>query len=265
MKSTFLMISLLTILLLPACSVIVSSSGDAPSLPQETPEWSDMPAVELPPVSVADEPLFTLALAAALEERDFDRLQGLMGSRFSLAYIGSGLIEVSSEEALVQMRQIHLVPGSQPAVDLEADLLRLFDGVDPLGEFGPTVSLVRGVYVSGLGSSAAGEALAVIAQDPASGALYFHGLLLPQLDQFSQPVYSGVVNEAGFAQASVKVDTPVRSGPGEEYPQAGLVRGGEVAEVTGISPDGDWVRIFCTSLPSRQCWLPASSDVIERQ
>jgi uncharacterized protein YgiM (DUF1202 family) len=47
----------------------------------------------------------------------------------------------------------------------------------------------------------------------------------------------------GQPSATATTDLNVRGGPGVTYPIIGLLRGGQSAEVTGLSPDGGWWQI----------------------
>ena len=77
-----------------------------------------------------DDEQFDQELARALEERDFETLRSLMKDRFSMATFNTQLLEVSSDEALDQLRQTYLVESSAPVVRFGTDLVALLEGTD---------------------------------------------------------------------------------------------------------------------------------------
>jgi uncharacterized protein YraI len=59
------------------------------------------------------------------------------------------------------------------------------------------------------------------------------------------------------AQANVRM----RTGPGFEYAQEGLLYEGQIALVTGISRDAAWWRIVCEMDASGACWISADPSL----
>jgi hypothetical protein len=196
---------------------------------------------------------FDLALAAALEGRDFDSLRGMMGETFAVATFNRSLLATPADEALQGLREAILADGAQPVVMWGTDLFALLSGADPLGQWGPVAEPVRAMHVVGLGPGAHGEALFVIARD-ADAAHYWHGVLLPENGQtFAPPT-----NPTGFVLptgVTALQDVPLYEGPGADHPSAGRMRAGETGQVTGRSADGAWWEIACTSTAARRCWV----------
>lgn len=67
--------------------------------------------------------------------------------------------------------------------------------------------------------------------------------------------------ETGIRSVTALVNLRVRSGPGFSYAIVGQMRAGEVAQVTGISQDQNWWRIYCTSTASGMCFISAQTSL----
>lgn len=224
MKRIFFLLSTAALALSAACTVMVSPAslpstplaavetpaGEPPAQLQETPaQPADTaepdaaagpanqpgPAAQ-PPVKTQapaglDGEQFDEALALAVEARDFAALRQLMGSSFVLAGWRSEGQSLSPDDALAQMAQGALAPGSGPAAELGADAAALLDGADPLAFFPPDA--VRAFFVDGLGSQGADEALVIVGRDPLTGRRYWKGLLVAQMG-FRQDSGAGDLN-----------------------------------------------------------------------
>lgn len=59
----------------------------------------------------------------------------------------------------------------------------------------------------------------------------------------------------GVPLATTTTDLNVRSGPGTAYPVLGLLRAGQSAEITGLSPDGGWWQIKFTGVADGRGWV----------
>ncbi len=216
------------------------------------------------PVNSMDDEQFDLQLAQAVEGQDFDTLRSLMKERFSFATWNTELLEISSEEALQRMADTYLASGSTPQADFSSDIPALLGGADPLAIWGPIANPVRALHITGLGPSSSGEAVLIIGKDTATQELYWHGLLVPQGTAFQATNQApGDVVQTDVQYVRAKEDLNVRSGPGENYAVEGLMRSGEVAQVTGKSLDGVWWQIICTSDASGHCWISAIPDFSE--
>ena len=55
--------------------------------------------------------------------------------------------------------------------------------------------------------------------------------------------------------ATARTDLNVRGGPGTLYPVLGLLRAGQAAEITGISPDGGWWQIKFLGTAGERGWV----------
>jgi hypothetical protein len=62
-----------------------------------------------------------------------------------------------------------------------------------------------------------------------------------------------------FVQA--QVDVPMVDAPAADANEIGRVAGGQMARVTGASPDGAWWRVICPDDSVGDCWLSAAPDV----
>jgi hypothetical protein len=51
------------------------------------------------------------------------------------------------------------------------------------------------------------------------------------------------------------VQIPVRSGPGQNYPEVGLLTAGQKVPAVGSSPGGDWVKIVYPGVPGGTAWV----------
>ncbi len=58
-------------------------------------------------------------------------------------------------------------------------------------------------------------------------------------------------------------DLNVRSGPSEAYDVIGLMRQGQMAELIGMSPDGQWWTIRFPAVASQQGWVSAAYATVE--
>jgi hypothetical protein len=217
------------------------------------------------PNPVGDLNAFSERLAAAIEARDFNALRGLMRDRFSIATWNTQLLEFPSEEALQQLGEDKLSAGSSPAARFGTNVTALLGGTDPLSLWGPTANPVRALHVMGLGHRSNEEAVLVIGWDEASGEPYWHGILLPPDGYFHSDVTPGpgevVETDVEYVMALESVNA--RTGPGLNYAVEGLVQAGQIAQVSGISADGEWWRIVCTQDASGFCWISADPDLTE--
>lgn len=216
------------------------------------------------PMASMDDEQFDLQLAQAVEGQDFETLRSLMKERFSFATWNTELLEISSEEAIQRLADSYLASGSTPQVDFSSDVPALLGGADPLAIWGPIANPVRALHISGLGPNSSGEAVLIIGKDIATQEPYWHGLLVPQGTAFqatNQASGDVVQTDVGYVRA--KEDLNVRSGPGEDYAVEGLMRSGEIAQVTGKSLDGVWWQIICTSDASGHCWISAITSLSE--
>ena len=225
----------------------------------DTPAQHSIPTETLPPMAGLEDEQFDQSLAQAVESLDFTLLRSLMKDRFLIASWQASLMEYASDEALQHLQQGVFAAGAKPDDQFGSDVPALLGGKDPLGEWGPIANPVRALHLTGLGARADEEAVLVIGRDAQSGELFWLGILLPRAGSFLTrlPDPAAVaVTDVQYVQA-VK-ELYLRIGPGEPYVVIGFMQTGEVAQVTGISLDGNWWRIACTSDPSGICWIPAN-------
>ncbi len=117
-------------------------------------------------------------LKRALEEKDYAAIETLLSDPWTLAFFRSEDLVLSSDQALIQLRQILLGPGDV-TVDLTVDARNLLgDAVT----FPPTISHV--IYSTGWGPDAADDALLLFATDDTgqtrwTGMLYIYDGMRP--------------------------------------------------------------------------------------
>jgi hypothetical protein len=68
-----------------------------------------------------------------------------------------------------------------------------------------------------------------------------------------------VETTTGFVMA--QVDVPIYDAPSEDGAEIGLIAGGQMARVTGASPDGAWWRVICPDESVGDCWVPAAPEM----
>jgi uncharacterized protein YgiM (DUF1202 family) len=229
-------------------AVLVTQTQPPAADPTGTAAPPASPTETLPPMPDLDDEQFDQQLAQAVQALDFSALRTMMKDRFLIANWQASLTEYASDEALQLLQQGVFSPGAKPAVQFTSDVPALLGGKDPLGEWGPVTRPVRALHVNGLGANGDQEAVLVIGQDTDAGQLFWLGILV-------------VETEAQNVMA--KVELNVRLGPGGDYAVVGLMRSGEIAQVTGKSQDGAWWRIYCTNDPSGICWISADPSLSE--
>lgn len=120
---------------------------------------------------------FTRQLASALATKKYDTLRGMMADPFTIGYWRSEGTQPIRDQALVLVKN-WLEPANDLVIDLagKTDQIKLLDGTNPLGMWGPNVQVVKSLYVRGLGTSHKDEALLIIAKR-GDGSLYWYGML----------------------------------------------------------------------------------------
>ncbi len=120
---------------------------------------------------------YVRALAAALQGKNFDALENMMGDPFTIGYWLSEATQPTRVQALGLIKK-WVTPANDMTVDIadKTDQTKLLNGVNPLGMWDPNVKIVKSVYVKGLGESGKDEALLLIAQR-ADQSLYWYGML----------------------------------------------------------------------------------------
>lgn len=251
----------------PTASAPTATAVVLPTQPAQTQPATAQPAPTAAVPTAAGSPAGTpggssgeqldQALAQSVESKNFEAMRALMPARFSFAAWNTSLVEVTAEEAIQRLRDTYLPAGSAPKVKFDTDIPALLGGNDPLSYWGPVAKPIRALYVTGLGPQAKGEAVLVIGQS-ANGSPYWHGILLPAGDTFSQgqgQVEGPQPTDVKYLEALEAVN--LRSGPGMNYASEGLMRQGEIAMVNGISTDGAWYQVVCTTDSSGFCWVTA--------
>jgi hypothetical protein len=215
------------------------------------------------PLPVSDLDAFGAQLALAFESRDFAALRRLMNERFSTA-TDNTLFEVTSEEALQQLVDGALAPGSNPVVIFGTDVVALLQGTDPLDLWGPVANPVKAIHVMGLGRNGDQEGLVVIGRRP-TGEFYWHGILLPDSGYFhtGSPGETSDRMPTNVEYIMAKEDVNIRSGPGMHFAVEGRIWAGQIAKVSGVSRDGGWWQIVCSQDASGFCWVSTDPSLTE--
>jgi hypothetical protein len=81
---------------------------------------------------------------------------------------------------------------------------------------------------------------------------------IPGSEAAAQPqpgAYPVVETPTGYILA--QVDVPILNAPLSDSAEIGLIAGGQMARVTGASPDGAWWRVMCPDDTEGDCWVSA--------
>jgi hypothetical protein len=66
-----------------------------------------------------------------------------------------------------------------------------------------------------------------------------------------------------IATAVANANLNIHGGPGTDYPVVGVLLAGQSAQITGISPDGEWWQIRFSSVTSEQGWVSAAFVTVQ--
>jgi hypothetical protein len=69
------------------------------------------------------------------------------------------------------------------------------------------------------------------------------------------------VVETETEYVSAQVDVPIYDAPRADAGEIGLIAGGQMALVTGASPDGAWWRVICPDDTVGDCWVSAAPEL----
>jgi hypothetical protein len=153
-------------------------------------------------------------------------------------YLPDGCTTITGAEALQEGTQFRIhISTARPADAMCTEVIVKFEQVVPL----QTATLPAGSYQVVVND------LAVDFELPAgvSGAQ-------PSTQPGSYPV---VATETAFVLA--QVDVPMYAAPTADGNAIGLIAGGQIAKVTGASPDGAWWRVVCPDDSVGDCWVSA--------
>jgi uncharacterized protein YraI len=70
-----------------------------------------------------------------------------------------------------------------------------------------------------------------------------------------------VVRETETMYVEARTDTPIYAGPGGTFPGIGTLAALDTVLVTGVSQEGDWLRVLCPDLSTGNCWVSAQADL----
>lgn len=207
----------------------------------------------------AQEP-FAQALTDALVARDYAALAATAAPDISVVrWLGDRRM-LSAADALAELQTDYLDPAAAPYVDRTTDLADWF-GVEPTALWRDAASIGSVLFVRGLGSDGAGEALLGIGDDTLDAAQW-SGLLLAEYGfgvpdaRDANPV-GAVAADAPAAVTEINILRTVNVYP-EPNPDAapvGLLRRNQTLAVQGVSADGDYFRIICPLGVAVACWV----------
>lgn len=73
----------------------------------------------------------------------------------------------------------------------------------------------------------------------------------------NQPTPPGTAQATDVQYVLAQQDVPIYGGPAQQYSVIGTIAGGQIAKVTGVSPDGTWWRVICPDNTIGDCWVSA--------
>lgn len=119
---------------------------------------------------------FEAELMQALEERHFDRLQGMMDQIFGMTGWHAQGAFFTAEQAVELLQKGYFEAEDTLVFDTESDLREMLGGQDPTAIFTEEVNIVDTFLVKSWGMDGYDEMILYIAQRP-DGSLYWHSLL----------------------------------------------------------------------------------------
>lgn len=142
-----------------------------PSASMSTPTAAPAPEIGLDAVSAQ--------LRQAVEAKDFDTMRGLMDdSLFVIAFWpGNSLPPLPADDALGQLRSLHMTGGPITFPEPDAPLAQMLDGQDPLHVFLSDVNVVGVLFSQGWGTEGLGEAMLFLAQRP-DGSFWWYSIII---------------------------------------------------------------------------------------
>ncbi len=120
---------------------------------------------------------FSDALMAALTQRDYAGLQGMMGHSFGLVQWGGAAVERPPAIAVLTLRDRYLGAGSAVAFAVDADRVALLADLNLDALWDQPLELADTLYITGLGMNQRDEAMLLIAR-AADESLYWRGIVV---------------------------------------------------------------------------------------
>jgi hypothetical protein len=121
---------------------------------------------------------FEQQIVEALDARDYNRLEIMMGETWLVGYWQSEGVSYAPAEAIEQLRASLIASDAPIRAESDRDLASLL-GMDPAAILGPEAGEVSAVFVSGMGVKGEGEAILFIRARP-EGRWLWHGMLFAQ-------------------------------------------------------------------------------------
>jgi len=122
---------------------------------------------------------FSGQLRQFVESADFDGLRGLMDDNlFVIAFWpGNSLPPLPADDAIGQLRNLHMIGGSIRFPEPDAPLSELLGNQDPLHIFQSDVQVVDVLFSQGWGPEGLGEAMLFVAQR-ADGSFWWYSIII---------------------------------------------------------------------------------------
>jgi hypothetical protein len=212
------------------------------------------PVGELTPEAGADLAAFEAQVQQVVLERNFGQMPALMADPFTIAGWRSEGASYAPPAAVEQLQLNFIGQGTPLAFQpLPEAMVGEFQGM-----FGPDVNVEKMLYATGWGLQGSDEALLYLVRRP-DGALTWHSVLVAT-GGFGEPVQpppagNALPSDVGLVMA--QVDVPIYDGPGNNFATIGQVFAGQMAAVTGVSPDGLWWQVVCPVGSAGSCWVSA--------
>jgi len=159
-------ILLVTLLLVAGCVAPRLEPAPVPPAPPATP-------------APADPAAFAAQVRQAVKAKDFVAMRGLMDDNlFVIAFWpGNSLPPMPADDAIGQLRNLHMTGGPITFPEPDAPLSEMLDGQDPLHVFLSDVTVVDVLYSRGWGAQGTGEAMIFIAQRP-DGSYWWYSIII---------------------------------------------------------------------------------------
>ncbi len=216
---------------------------------------------------------FNTNLVAALVNRDFDSLQGMMGNPFVLALWQSEGQALEPEAAIAVMAESYFLPDASLTFVSSEIVDRWMGEADPLAIWPPETTPVSALGVTGLGESGAGQAVLIVAEN-GDGHYYWYAMLLapegfdasgevsaPDIIVISQPTPVSLL-PTEVQQVLIVGPVGIFEGPGSTYQLIDTAVRGQTFPVLGASVDGQWWAVVCPG-STATCWITANPTFVQ--
>lgn len=151
-------------ILMVITGILLSACGGSSTAPAAE-EIAAQPTATFTPDPKLDLNVFMEALTESLTAHDFERLEPLIGTPFSLASIGSGSSSLPAADLIKRMEKTMLPDSSTPIFLPDADLTPILGEHVPTS-LGPGLKVASILYSQGWGEDGTGESIIYVSQLP---------------------------------------------------------------------------------------------------